>query len=433
MKKSPPISTAILTEWVCDARRRTLELVDDLSDEQWRVPPLAVVNPLSWSLGHLAWLQEKWLSRRNGRPSLRPEADSLYDARAVPRARRWDVPLPSREESKAYLREVQDRILELLQGDPTAEELLLVEHAVFREDLEGEALLHARQTLAYPAPRLAVAGEMRAAAGALPGDVEVPGGRFVLGAAPRGRFVFDNEQEGHVVEVRPFFLARAPVTQGEFMAFVERGGYYRSELWSSDGWRWRQATDARHPIYWRRASNGTWMRRHFDHWLALEPDRPAQYVSWYEAEAYCQWVKRRLPTEAEWEAAAAWEPAANGGLAPSKRRFPWGDSPPTPDHAQLDARNLGSAEVAACPIGDSAFGCRQMIGNVWEWTASDFLPYPGFAPGPDSDYSPPCFGTHKVLRGGSWATRARLLRNTFRFFAIPSRADLGAGFRTCKL
>jgi iron(II)-dependent oxidoreductase len=258
--------------------------------------------------------------------------------------------------------------------------------------------------------------------------VNVPGGRFLLGSLPGEPFVFDNEKWAHPVEVRPFAIARAPVTQAEFSAFVDEGGYTRRELWDEAGWTWRQAAGAEHPVYWRR--DGAWWRRHFDRWLPLEPHRPVLHVNWYEASAYCRWARRRLPTEAEWELAAS---AAGGGFgfAGSKRRFPWGDQPPRDDQANLDGISAGCIDVAGCPAGDSASGARQMIGNVWEWTASDFQPYPGFAVDPYVDYSQPWFGTHKVLRGGCWVTRARLLRNTYRNFYRPQRRDVWAGFRTC--
>src|SRR5205085_127611 len=153
----------------------------------------------------------------------------------------------------------------------------------------------------------------------------------------------------------------------------------QQQFWSEAGWLWRQQVAAEHPVYWQREQNGRWLRRDFERWIALEPHRPMLHVNWYEAEAYCRWAGRRLPTEAEWEVAAAGEPAAGGSrLAGSKRRFPWGSDPPTPERAHLDWQTLGCLDVAALPAGDSAFGCRQMIGNVWEWTASDFLPYPGF-------------------------------------------------------
>ena len=155
------------------------------------------------------------------------------------------------------------------------------------------------------------------------------------------------------------------------------------------------------------------------------------HVNWYEAEAYCNWAGRRLPTETEWEVAASAELTPEGdGLSDRRRHFPWGDDPPTAERANLDWR-AGLVEVGAYPDGDSAFGCRQMIGNIWEWTADNFLHYPGFAIDPYREYSKPWFGTHKVLRGGCWATRSLLVRNTWRNFYTPDRRDVWAGFRTC--
>jgi iron(II)-dependent oxidoreductase len=155
---------------------------------------------------------------------------------------------------------------------------------------------------------------------------------------------------------------------------------------------------------------------------------PAVHISWYEAEAYCNWAGRRLPTEAEWEVAAS---APNHDYPGSRRHFPWGNQAATAAEANLDWCAGGIVEVAAYPAGDSAFGCRQLAGNVWEWTATDFEPYPGFSTDPYKEYSQPWFGTHKVLRGGCWATSALLIRNTWRNFYTPDRRDVWAGFRTC--
>ena len=180
------------------------------------------------------------------------------------------------------------------------------------------------------------------------------------------------------------------------------------------------ATGAQKPVYWERTDGG-WAHRRYDSLRPLPPDHPVIHVSWYEAEAFCSFAGRRLPTEAEWELAAS---------TPQKRRFPWGDEDPR-QHANLDGRAGGTVPVAAHPQGDSAYGCRQMIGNVWAWTATTFEPYPGFEIDPYKEYSQPWFGTHKILRGGCWATRARLMRNTYRNFYTPDRRDIFAGFRTC--
>jgi iron(II)-dependent oxidoreductase len=258
-------------------------------------------------------------------------------------------------------------------------------------------------------------------------DAEIPGGRFLLGSTADEPFVFDNEKWAHEVELRPFAIARAPVTQAAFAEFVDEGGYRRRDLWSHAGWAWREAARAEGPRYWRR--DGGWLRRDFDRWVPLEPDRPVVNVCLHEAEAYCRFAGRRLPSEAEWEAAASAE--AGERLPARKRRYPWGDDPPGERRAHLDFRALHALDVGALPAGDSALGCRQLLGNAWEWTASDFLPYPGFAPDPYRDYSQPWFGTHKVIRGGSFATTGRLVRAAFRNFYTPDRGDPWVGFRTC--
>jgi iron(II)-dependent oxidoreductase len=297
--------------------------------------------------------------------------------------------------------------------------------------MHGEALTYMRQTLSYPAPKL---GSPPAALGSgpLPGDVVIPGGTFYLGATPDQPFVFDNEKWAHPVEVAPFRIARAPVTNAEFAAFVEEGGYQRRQWWSSQGWVWRTKTQAPHPLYWQRDGQG-WLRQHFDTLVPLEPHAPLAHATWYEAEAYCHWAGRRLPTEAEWEMAASAEPTPDGtGITGRKRRYPWGDEPPTPERANLDTHFLGCVDVAAFPGGDSAFGCRQMAGNVWEWTESAFYPFPGYLVDyPYREYSAPWFGYRKVLKGGAWATRSRLAYNTYRNFFPPARNDVYAGFRTC--
>ncbi|MBW3596530.1 MAG: SUMF1/EgtB/PvdO family nonheme iron enzyme, partial [Planctomycetes bacterium] len=214
----------------------------------------------------------------------------------------------------------------------------------------------------------------------------------------------------------------------------EEGGYGRREFWSEAGWKWRESTATMQPTYWRRKGAGEWERRDFDRWRPLEPRRPMIHVNWFEAEAWRRWARRRLPTEAEWElAASAVSNPPDGVAIKRKQRFPWGDDPPAPDAANLDGCRLGAVDVHQLPGGDSVFGCRQMIGNVWEWTASNFLPYPAFTPDPYREYSRPWFGTRKVLRGGCWATRSRLIRNTWRNFYTPDRRDVWAGFRTCAL
>jgi iron(II)-dependent oxidoreductase len=333
---------------------------------------------------------------------------------------------------------VHEALIERLDGAMANEtDSFIYQFATFHEDMHDEAFLWTRQTLAYPRPALALAAGNPpgdADAGALPGDAEVPGGTFQLGSPPDAPFLFDNEKWAHPMAVAPFRIARAPVTTGDFATFVDAGGYRRRELWDEAGWRWRERAAAEHPVYWQRDAAGNWHCRHFHEWFALAPHRPVIHVNWYEADAYCRWAGRRLPTEVEWEVAASAEPAASGSeLAPRKRRFPWGDGPGSPEHANLDGRALGCLDVAALPAGDSAFGCRQMLGNVWEWTRDIFGPFPGFKPDAYQEYSQPLFGNTKVLRGGAWTSRSRMVNATYRNYFGPERRDVFAGFRTCAL
>ena len=460
------LTAAQVVQLLREGRSRTLTLVADLNDEQMIGPRLTIVNPPLWEIGHVAWFQEFWVCRhlRKRRPLLEG-ADALYNSTDVVHDTRWDLRLPSREKTLAYMGAALDRAIESLgTGDLDPEEIYFHLLAIFHEDMHDEAITYTRQTLGYPPPRFDGSVEARPlpepAEGPLAGDAEIPGGAFTLGATPETPFVFDNEKWAHPVVVKPFRMARAPVTNAEFAEFVENGGYRRKDFWSEAGWNWLQTGAApdleksflkfwhkkerlkavmppvseriEHPVYWKHETAGRWLQRVFDHWVPLQEHLPVLHVNWYEAEAYCNWAGRRLPTEAEWELAASAEPNPHWtAVAPSKRRFPWGDEPPTPDRANLDWRAMGCLEVGALPAGDSALGCRQMIGNVWEWTASDFQPYPGFVIDPYKEYSQPWFGTHKVLRGGCWTTRSRLIRNTWRNFYTPDRRDVWAGFRTC--
>jgi len=432
---------ARLEQWISEARTRTLELVADLTDRQLRVEQIPIVNPLDWEIGHVGYFQELFtLLEVDGRASLRSDSKELYDSIAIDHEVRWDLQLPPREELLAYLHAVRDAVLQRLHdvgAQMSDDEWYRHQLAVFHEDMHDEAITYTRQTMAFSAPKFSNREHATAPnAGPLSGDAAIPAGSFMLGSTEWKRgdvFKFDNEIPGKRVELVPFSMALAPVTQSEFAQFTEAGGYRTREFWSDASWRWREANRVEAPLYWRK-SDGGWERRCFDSHVPLEPHRPMIHVSWYEAGAYCRWAQRRLPTEAEWEAAACGAADRSGAaLDGTKRIYPWGDQPPTAARANLDWRAMGTIDVAACSDGDSAFGCRQMMGNVWEWTADTFEGFAGFEPGPYREYSYPLFGTTKVLRGGCWATRSRLIRAGYRNYYEPHRRDVWAGFRTCAL
>lgn len=411
-----PRSASALARALVDARNYTQQMYAHLSDADQQFPPLPTVNPPRWEVGHIGWFQEFWCRRYASgdplgslRPSRIPDADAWWDSSRVPHATRWSLPLPSWDGIHAYLAETLAETLDALAASRDGDRYFF-ELALYHEDMHIEALLMTLQTLALPSPpAYPVAQRATKVALASAGDVRFAGGTLLLGAprdAVETRFVFDNEKWSHPVTVAPFSMARRCVTNAEFLAFVGADGYARREFWSEAGWQWRQGQRAAHPAYWRREA--AWHQRRFDQWLPLADAEPVIHVNAFEAEAYCAWAGRRLPTEAEWEC------AATAAAAP-------------PD-ANLDHGRAGP--LSADAAGD---GLAHLFGNVWEWTATTFKPYPGFAADPYADYSAPWFGDHRVLRGGSFATRSRLIHARWRNFYKPERSDMFAGFRTCAL
>jgi len=430
-------TAAELSAWLRDARTRTLAVIDGLSDEELIGAFRETVNPILWALGHVAWFHENWALRHlRGLPSLMPGNDELYNSFEVAHETRWELALPSRAATLAYLDDVLAAELERLaaEGPPTARSTYFHRLVVFHEDMHDEAMLYDRQNLGYSEPPFLAADPCPTppAAPLAAADADIPGKRgFMLGGTPAQGFLFDNEKWAHPVDVAPFRMAATPVTNGQFAEFVEAGGYHQPEHWSLGGRLFLRRYKPEYPLYWRHEGGGRWLRRSFEDWLPLREHNPVLNVCWYEAEAYCNWAGRRLPTEAEWELAATAEPTPAGEISDHKRTYPWGEAPPTPERANLDAHYSMCVDTRALPAGDSAFGVRQMVGNVWEWTADPFYPYPGFEVDPYREYSAPWFGYHKVLRGGAWATRGRMIRNTWRNFFMPDRRDVLAGFRTC--
>ena len=420
-----------------DARQRTLELVDGLDQQQIIGPQLDIVNPLLWEIGHTAYFHELWTLRHlDGAESFLENADELYDSINIAHEDRWNLPLLPLEETKTYMQQVLDaEINRLKRGDVTAQDIYLTRYAVFHEDMHTEAYTYSRRTLDYPAPAFAnnVLNDKTYDAGALDGDVKIEGGEFLLGAPEDNssdtEFCFDNEKWQHPVTIKPFHIARAATTYQQYTEFVNDGGYSNQRYWNDEGWDWLQNNNIKTPNGWKKDSDGNWLIKYFDQWQSMRLHAAVIHINWYEANAYCRWAGRRLPTEAEWELAASGTPSDIN----KKRPYPWGDESPTEHHVNMNSRAMRTIDVGALPEGDSAFGCRQMLGNVWEWTADTFNPYPGFVADMYQDYSQPLFGQTKVLRGGAWTTRSRMIRNTWRNYYGPERNDVFAGFRTCAL
>jgi iron(II)-dependent oxidoreductase len=402
-------------------------------------------RPLIWHLAHTGVFEAYWILQKvKNDPAPDERYERVFDPVATPREESKE--LPSRREMEDYLARVRSRVLDFLETAPfDSDDPLLRGGYVFRLVLEHER--QHQETLAYLLQLLDPAKKSRprgsnvddeaarpsSTTPATPADpasvarqtgtmIEVPAGEFKMGAAEeregeatRRAFAYDNERPAHTVFVPAFKIDRRLVTNEEFARFVEAGGYVRREFWDEEGWACREREGWAQPLYWSRDRDGgasPWrVRMMFDE-APLSPESPVAGVSWYEAEAYARFAGKRLPTEAEWERAAAWDDERK-----RKRLFTWGDDAPTVERCNSDFRFWGTTPVGAFPAGASASGCLDMTGNVWEWTSSKFAGYPGFRAFPYPEYSELWFDEdHRVLRGGSWATQSSLLRTSFRNF-----------------
>jgi len=412
-----------------DARARTNWLLDRVDDERLHAQPNKLMSPLVWDAGHVGVYEELWLvMNTTGSAAIDEPRMHFYDAFDQPRAVRGDLPLMRRDEVKQYRETVRRRALDILdevdlEGDePLTREGYVYELVIQHENQHDETILQALQLI--PGGYRPDLREPRPAPLVAPDRVTVPAGAYPVGSDLHEPY--DNEHPRHTVRVEAFAIDRFPVTCGQYLAFIEGGGYQRREPWSDEGWAWReQHPEISGPAYWS-LRDGEWTRDRFGHQVPLTLEEPVMHVCYHEAEAYCRWAGSRLPTEFEWEIAAAFDPASG-----AQRRYPWGDQPPEVDHANIDQLNFGPQPVGAYPAGASAIGCEQMLGDVYEWTSSEFRAYPGYRTFPYSQYSEVFFGDeYRVLRGASWATRPHVARNTFRNWDYPIRRQIFAGFRT---
>ena len=402
----------LLSLALMDARNHTLHLFvqyqNALEANNYAVPQGMTVNPPLWELGHIGWFQEWWIARNMQRAlgpfcepmqtrlaSIEPNADRWWDSTHVLHSMRWQLDLPNVHQIRAYLLETLETALDLLEkAEDSDDALYFYRLCLFHEDMHAEALVYMAQTLG-----LKLDASMLQAFTPTPMTLRepmlIPACNWELGSVTGG-FAFDNERPQHSVPVPEFEIDAQPVSWSQYVEFVDDGGYDREELWSLAGWQWVQALSKsegrRGPRYVEQISavSGAVIQMRFGVARRMQGSQPAMHMSWYEADAWCRWAGRRLPFEVEWEVAAH---------TAAKRGFLWG--------------------------------------NVWEWTGTTFNGYSnetdGFKPDPYLDYSQPWFGTHKVLRGASFATRARMKSPKYRNFYLPERDDVFCGFRSCAI
>ena len=413
-----------------EARERTRYLLSSVSDEDLYAQHSEIMSPLIWDYGHIGNYEELWLLKEAaGRELSEQQLFDIYDASLTPRSERPSLQMLDRHQADRYLDAVRAAALEALEhadldgGNPLLRDGFVYRMVIQHEAQHNETMLQTFQLMKgggyRPEP-------LRGLPSGNPPEQEmvyVPAGTFVMGTD--ASTALDNERPAHEVELPGFYIDATPVTNAAFLEFVEDGGYEKKELWESEGWAWIRDEDITHPMSWYQKEPHDWWISRFGFDEPLNPAAPVMHVSWYEADAYARWVGKRLPTEAEWEKAASWDPKKGTG-----RLFPWGDKPPTPERANLDQLAFRPAEAGAFPQGASPCGALGMIGDVWEWTDTEFHGYPGFRSFPYHEYSEIFLDDgYVVLRGGSWATRPCATRNTFRNWDFPIRRQLFAGFR----
>jgi gamma-glutamyl hercynylcysteine S-oxide synthase len=409
------------------ARTRTLQLTDfDEAELTRQHDPL--MSPLVWDLAHIGQQEDLWLLRNGNAAAqglLPAQIETLYDAFEHPRAERVTLPLLGPRQARSFIADVRGRVFDGLQRVDqlnTPDEALFPYLMVEQHEQQHVETMLATHQLRVGEPLLG-AGTPLPPGRAVPHDsVLVPAGPFVLGVDGVDEpWSLDNERPAHVVELPAFRIARFPVTNAEWQAFIDAGGYDEPRWWSARGWAHRLEAGLERPLFWSRDG----ARRRFGIVEPIPPDEPVQHVCFFEAEAYAAWAGARLPTEQEWEKACAWDPAAG-----VRRRWPWGSADPSSATANLGGTALRPAPVGGYPAGASAYGVEQLIGDVWEWTSSGFEPWPGFTPMLYAQYSMPFFGgDFRVLRGGSWAVDGAAVRPSFRNWDLPIRRQIFCGLR----
>jgi iron(II)-dependent oxidoreductase len=427
-----------LKQYVADelerGRGRSLGLTTGVLDEgELLAQHSRLMSPLVWDLAHVGNYEELWLLREAaGIEAMRPELDDIYDAFEHPRATRPTLPLLKPQEAGDYIGLVRRKVLDSLERirlDP-ARELLgsgFVFGMVLQHEHQHDETMLATHQLRRGNPVFPATDALQAPAALITSaEVLVPAGPFTMGTSTDA-WALDNERPAHQVDLPAFWIDAVPVSNAAYRAFLEAGGYDDQRLWSPAGWRWRCESGKRSPAFWFREGD-TWLRRRFARVEPLPDDEPVQHVCFFEADAYARWAGRRLPTEAEWEKAASWDPETR-----TKRRFPWGDEAPTEERANLGQTRYRPTAAGSYPAGAAPSGALQMVGDVWEWTSTEFTGYPGFRSFPYKEYSEVFFHDgYRVLRGGSWATDPLALRTTFRNWDHPIRRQIFSGFRTAR-
>jgi len=429
--------TVSLADLYTQVRARTMQIVAPLEIEDYVIQTAEFMSPPRWHIGHTSWFFETVLQAHRSNYRVYSEDflfyfNSYYEGfgARIERPKRGTKSRPTVRETVAYRNHIDEQIVALLNSLDSLPDAETV-RSLIRLGLEHE--MQHQELLVYDIKHL-LCDQFDAPLKPLPrplmkvdGMAEIEGGLFWLGYSGSD-FAFDNEKPAHQVFLQDFALDKAPVSNGDFLEFIRDGGYQHFRWWFSEGWEAVNREQWHAPLYWE-LQDGEWMIRDFSglHPAASRKDEPVSHVSFFEASAFAKWAGKRLPTEAEWEKAACYDAQRN-----ARNAFPWGDADPNSANSNLFENGYWSvAPIGAFPEGANAYGCQQMIGDVWEWTTSDYVPYPGFKSEFD-EYNDKWFVNQKVLRGGSFATPQLHIRATYRNFFHAHERWMTSGFRCAK-
>lgn len=417
-----------LTRLFLDTRRRTVDIVRNLEPDDFIVQTAPYTSPPKWHMGHVSWLFEIVMSKID--KSYTPYSDkfatylnSYYNQFGIPhqKDRRGTVSRPTLQQMQEYYEKITQTTVEFLKTHQGKSRLIemAIHHECQHQELMIYDIQHLLANLYEPAR---CQKPPRPTKDADPSMIHIRGGIYHTGYAGDG-FCYDVELPEHKVYLNDYTIAKLPVSCGEYLEFMESGGYTDFRYWLDDGWKNVQKNGWDSPMYWE-SINDTWYVKDFAGLRKVNPAEPVVHISYYEADAYARWAGARLPTEHEWEKAACWDEASS-----SKRLFPWGNDPPAPDKCNLlESESYQVSELGSYPKGASSYGCQQLIGDVWEWTASEFVGYPGFQ-STFQEYNDKWFTGQKVLRGGSFGTPAVSIRSSYRNFFHMDERWLISGFR----
>ncbi len=409
-------------------RAQTLELVQPLEKEDYVVQTAVFMSPPKWHLGHVSWFYEVIMNKVDPNYKFFSQEhskifNSYYQSLGEPhdKAKRGMLSRPTVHEILDYFHNVSRKVESFLKS-LNKNEIYLFKMAFNHECQHQELLIYDIQHLLASEYHPARRNLTKKPSPVEKKSIKIAGGLYNMGYSGSD-FCYDIELPEHKVYLNQYAIDNFPVTNADFLKFIDDGGYEDYRFWLADGWEALKKNNWREPMYWKK-EDGKWIRNDFRGKRKINPNEPVCNISYYEADAYCRWIHKRLPTEAEWEKAACWNEDKQ-----VKTTYPWGNEPPTENHANLlESYTWSPSEIGSYPMGKSRYGIYQMMGDIWEWTSSEFVGFPGFKSGFE-EYNDKWFSNQKVLRGSSFATPAYSVRNSCRNFFRPDERWMFAGFR----